>query len=194
MCACSTPTCDDNAVAVVFLRLPASAHSHVHKGNVTAAFLQGRDTELERGPLATRVQELSETLKLQPWSVCNLGRPCTRVRTCQRAASMVREGQSGDGSSRLDCLLSGTRPLESHEQTRTNLGALLCSRRRVFLGSHLTRARVKLDRTVTHWNNSSSGHHGKTVTFICGVHCIIVKTLCTTGGVRSAWISMIMLM
>ena len=81
MCACSTPTCDDNAVAVVFLRLPASAHSHVLKGNVTAAFLQGRDTELERGPLAKRVQELSETLKLQPWSVCNLGRPCTDLST-----------------------------------------------------------------------------------------------------------------
>ena len=96
---------------------------------------------------------------------------------------MVGEGQSGDGSSRLDCLLSaGTLPLESHEQTRTNLEALLCSRRRVFW-PHLTRARVKLDRTVTHWNNSSSGHHGKTVT-LPSVVCIIVKTLCTTGGVR----------
>ena len=46
---------------------------------------------------------------------------------------MVREGQSGDGSSRLDCLLSGTLPLESHEQTRTNLAPLLCPRRRFFL-------------------------------------------------------------
>ena len=81
MCACSTPTCDDNAVAVVFLRLPPSAHSHVHKGNVTAAFLQGRDTDLERGLVAKRVQELSETLKLQTWSVCNLGRPCMDLST-----------------------------------------------------------------------------------------------------------------
>ena len=64
MCAGSTPTCDDSAVVVVFLRLLASAHSHVHKGNVTAAFLQGRDTELERGLLAQRGQELSETRKV----------------------------------------------------------------------------------------------------------------------------------
>ena len=81
MCASSTPTFDDSAVAVVFLRLLASAHSHVHKGNVTAAFLQGRDTELERGLLAKRGQELSETRKLQPWSVCNLGRPCSDLST-----------------------------------------------------------------------------------------------------------------
>ena len=81
MCASSTATCDHRAVAVVFLRLPASAHSYVRKGNVTAAFLQGRDTDLERGLLAKRVQELSETLKLQPWSVCILGRPCTNLST-----------------------------------------------------------------------------------------------------------------
>ena len=45
---------------------------------------------------------------------------------------MVGEGQSSDGSSRLDSLLSGTLPLEYHEQTRKNLGPLLCSRGRFF--------------------------------------------------------------
>ena len=40
---------------------------HVHKGDVTAAFPQGGDTELKRGMLAEPVQELCETVKLQPW-------------------------------------------------------------------------------------------------------------------------------
>ena len=50
-----------------FFGLAASAHMHLHKGDVTAAFLQGDDTELERGGLAEPVQELAKTLKLQPW-------------------------------------------------------------------------------------------------------------------------------
>ena len=49
-----------------FFGRAASAHMHVHKGDVTAAFLQGSDTELERGVLDEPVQELAETLKFQP--------------------------------------------------------------------------------------------------------------------------------
>ena len=56
---------------------------HVHRGDVTAAFLQGGDTELERGVVAEPVQELSETLKLQPWSVCSVERPWTDLSTCR---------------------------------------------------------------------------------------------------------------
>ena len=49
--------------------------------------------------------------------------------------------------------------------------ALCCVHVDGFFWPHMTRARVKLDRTVTHWNNSSGGQHGKTVTSsICGVH------------------------
>ena len=40
---------------------------HGHKRDVTAAFLQGSDTELERAVLAEPVQKLSEKHKLQPW-------------------------------------------------------------------------------------------------------------------------------
>ena len=47
---------------------------HVHKRDVTAAFLQG-DTELERGVLAEPVQEVAETLKLQPWECVRLRKP-----------------------------------------------------------------------------------------------------------------------
>ena len=51
----------------VFFGLSASAHMHVHKGDVTAAFLPGIETELELEVLNEPGQELAETLKLQPW-------------------------------------------------------------------------------------------------------------------------------
>ena len=83
---------------------------------------------------------------------------------------MVGEGQSGDGSSRLDSLLSGTLPLEYHEQTRKNLGPLLCSRGRFFLAAFdesksETRPHCEaLEQQFqwTSWENSDFT--------ICGVH------------------------
>ena len=85
---------------------------HAHKGDVTVAFLQAGDRELERGVLAEPVQGLAETLKLQPWRVCGSG---SRVRTGKRATSMVGKSQSGDGSFRLDPFLSGNLSLGAHE-------------------------------------------------------------------------------
>ena len=89
-----SPTASRQARNVVF-GLAASAQMHVHKREVTAAFLQGSDTELERGVLAEPVQALAETLKL--------------------TTSMMCEGKRGYGSSRLDRLFFGTLSVEAHE-------------------------------------------------------------------------------
>ena len=56
----------------IFFGLAASAHTHGHKGDVTAAFLEGSDTELKRNVLAKPVQQLSEAPKLQPWECIRL--------------------------------------------------------------------------------------------------------------------------
>ena len=64
-----SPTASRRASNIYF-GLAASALMHVHKGDVTAALLQGRDTELESGVLAEPVLE-------QPrHSNCSLGNVC----------------------------------------------------------------------------------------------------------------------
>ena len=75
-----SPTASRQARSV-FFGLGASAHMHVHKGDVTAAFLHGSDTEPECGVLAESLEELSEALKLQPWECVRLGRPCADLPT-----------------------------------------------------------------------------------------------------------------
>ena len=66
----------------VFFGLAVSAHMHVHKGDVTAAFLQGSDTLLV---LTKPVQELAETLKLQPWECVRLRKAVYRLVNTPRA-------------------------------------------------------------------------------------------------------------
>ena len=55
---------------------------HVDKGDVSAAFLHGGDTELQRGVWAEPVQELAETLKLRPWPCVRLKKAAASVEPC----------------------------------------------------------------------------------------------------------------
>ena len=65
-----TPT---RRARIVCCGLAARAPMHMHEANVTAPFFQGDDTELERSVISQPVQELSETLRLQP-------RKCVQLR------------------------------------------------------------------------------------------------------------------
>ncbi len=55
-----------------FLTLSASLGLHIHKGDVTSAFLQGGGTELERDVLCEPVKELSDALNLKNHEVVRL--------------------------------------------------------------------------------------------------------------------------
>merc|ERR1712110_972645 len=55
-----------------FFALTASLGFRLRKGDVTAAFLQGDHSELERDVLCEPVRELSTALNLKPWQALRL--------------------------------------------------------------------------------------------------------------------------
>ena len=178
MCACSTPTCDDTAVAVVFLRLPASAHSHVLQRKRDSGFPSRARHRTGAWPAGHAFSRALGDTQVATVECLQLGKAVYGLVNAPR----VWCAKVNQVMARLGWIASSLEPCLWSLMSKHGRILGLCSVHVNGFWPHVARARVKLDRIVTHRNNSSGGQHGKTVTS-SSVLCIVVKTLCTTGRV-----------
>ena len=168
MCASSTPTCDDKAVAVVFLRYACefTLACAQRKRDSCPSRARHRTGAWPAGHACSGALGVTQVATVE----------CLQLRKAVYGlvnAPRVWCAKVNQGMARLGWIATSLEPRLWSLMSKYGriLGLLLCSRRRVFW-PHLMRGRVKLDRTVTHWNNSSaSGTSWENNDFtFCGVH------------------------